>query len=246
MEDNIDQIMNLALVGGLLAIFVLWMFLKNLKIVSFIALAIPISVFTSFQPVLCFNISLNSLTLVGLVLAIGMLLDNSVVVLENIYRLSGKRYDAETSGCSGNKRGLEIDCCSNFNNSNCFSTIFIFIRLYGENCWETILEFLLSPHLMVSLFVALLLIPMAAHVLLRGKASHNIFYEKVTTNNRIIQIYILLLKSSLRRPAGTIIGAIVVFFITIFITLALSVSSLQEVEEGSVSDIGYHANRFNT
>ncbi|MBT6765553.1 MAG: efflux RND transporter permease subunit, partial [Prolixibacteraceae bacterium] len=101
MEKNIDQIINLALVGGLLAIFVLWMFLKNLKIVSFIALAIPISVFTAFNLFYAFNISLNSLTLVGLVLAIGMLLDNSVVVLENIYRLSGKGFSADRAVTQG-------------------------------------------------------------------------------------------------------------------------------------------------
>ncbi len=231
MEDNIDQIMNLALVGGLLAIFVLWMFLKNLKIVSFIALAIPISVFTSFNLFYAFNISLNSLTLVGLVLAIGMLLDNSVVVLENIYRLSGKRYDAERAVVQGTKEVWRSIVAATLTTVTVFLP-FLFssdylIKLLGNNIGVSIVSTLI-----VSLFVALLLIPMAAHVLLKGKASHNIFYEKVTTNNRIVQIYILLLKSSLRRPAGTIIGAIVIFFITIFITLALSVSSLQEVEEG--------------
>ncbi len=229
MEDNIDQIMNLALVGGLMAIFVLWMFLKNLKIVSFIALAIPISVFTSFNLFYAFNISLNSLTLVGLVLAIGMLLDNSVVVLENIYRLSGKRYDAKRAVVQGTKEVWRSIVAATLTTVTVFLP-FIFssdyqIRLLGNNIGVSIVS-----TLMVSLFVALLLIPMAAHLLLRGKASHNIFYEKVTTNNRIIQIYILLLKSSLRKPAGTIIGAIIVFFITIFITLAMSVSSLQEVE----------------
>ena len=66
MKKNIDQIMNLALVGGLLAIFVLWIFLKNLRIVSIIALAIPISVFTAFNLFYAFNVSINSLTLVGL------------------------------------------------------------------------------------------------------------------------------------------------------------------------------------
>ena len=101
MEKNIDQIMNLALVGGLLAIFVLWIFLKNLRIVSVIALAIPVSVFTAFNLFYAFNVSINSLTLVGLVLAIGMLLDNSVVVLENIYRLSGKHFDPDKAVVQG-------------------------------------------------------------------------------------------------------------------------------------------------
>jgi len=90
MEKNIDQIISLALVGGLLAVFVLWIFLKNLKIVGIIALAIPVSVFSAFNLFYAFGISINSLTLVGMALAVGMLLDNSVVVLENIYRLAGK------------------------------------------------------------------------------------------------------------------------------------------------------------
>ncbi|MDR2910509.1 MAG: efflux RND transporter permease subunit [Bacteroidales bacterium] len=230
MEENISQIMNLALVGGLFAIFVLWMFLKNLRLVSFIALAIPISLFTSFNLFYAFNISLNSLTLVGLVLAIGMLLDNSVVVLENIYRLSGKRYDADTAVTQGTKEVWRSIVASTLTTVTVFFP-FIFssdsmVRLLGNNIGVSIVS-----TLMVSLFVALLLIPMLAHFLLKGKVSHSIFYEKVTTNNRIVQIYILLLKTSLRNPAGTILGAIVVFFITIFITLAVSVSSLQEIEE---------------
>jgi multidrug efflux pump subunit AcrB/ABC-type multidrug transport system ATPase subunit len=230
MEDNINQIMNLALVGGLMAIFVLWMFLKNLKIVSFIALAIPISVFTSFNLFYAFNISLNSLTLVGLVLAIGMLLDNSVVVLENIYRLSGKRYDAGQAVVQGTTEVWRSIVAATLTTVTVFLP-FIFssdyqVRLLGNNIGVSIVS-----TLMVSLFVALLFIPMAAHLMLKGRASHNIFYEKVTTNNRIIQIYILLLKSSLRNPAGTIIGAIVIFFLTIFITLAMSVTANQEIEE---------------
>jgi len=100
------------------------------------------------------------------------------------------------------------------------------IKLLGNHIGVSIIS-----TLVVSLFVALMLIPMAAHVLLKGKRQHNIFYEKVTTNNRIIQIYILLLKASMRVPARTIIGAIVLFFLTVFIVLAISVTNLQEVEE---------------
>ncbi len=234
MEENINQIIDLALVGGLLAIFVLWMFLKNLKIVSFIALAIPISVFTAFNLFYAFNISLNSLTLVGLVLAIGMLLDNSVVVLENIYRLSGKRFDADRAVVQGTQEVWRSIVAATLTTVTVFLP-FIFstdymIKLLGNHVGISIIS-----TLVISLFVALLLIPMGAHLLLKGKASHNIFYEKVTTNNRIIQIYILILKASMRRPAATIIGAIVVFFITVFVVLAVSVSNLEEVEETEFS-----------
>ena len=234
MEKNIDQIIDLALVGGLLAIFVLWMFLKNMKIVSIIALAIPVSVFTAFNLFYAFNISINSLTLVGLVLAIGMLLDNSVVVLENVYRLSGKRFDADTAVTQGTQEVWRSIVAATLTTVTVFLP-FIFstdymVKLLGKHIGVSIIS-----TLMVSLFAALLLIPMAAHFLLQRKSSHNIFYEKVTTNSRIIQIYVLLLKSSMRGPAKTVIGAIVLFFVAVFAVLAVSVSNLEEVEETQFS-----------
>ncbi len=234
MENNIDQIMELALIGGLLAIFVLWIFLKNLRIVSIIALAIPVSVFTAFNLFYAFNVSINSLTLVGLVLAIGMLLDNSVVVLENIYRLSGKHFGPDKAVIQGTSEVWRSIVAATLTTVIIFMP-FLFssqfmIRLLGNHVGVSIIS-----TLTVSLFVALLLIPMAAHSLLKRKSSHNIFYEKVTTNNRIIQIYVLLLKSSMRSPAATVIGAIVLFFITIFIVLAISVNTLEEVEENRFS-----------
>jgi multidrug efflux pump subunit AcrB/ABC-type multidrug transport system ATPase subunit len=230
MEKNIDQIINLALVGGLLAIFVLWIFLKNLRIVSVIAMAIPVSVFTAFNLFYAFNISINSLTLVGLVLAIGMLLDNSVVVLENIYRLSGRRFSPDQAVVQGTKEVWRSIIAATLTTITVFlpflfSTEYM-IKLLGNHVGVSIIS-----TLTVSLFVALLLIPMAAHLLLKRKSSHNIFYEKVTTNNRTIQVYILLLKSAMRAPAATVIGAIVIFFITIFIVLGVSVNNLEEVEE---------------
>ena len=139
MENNIDQIINLALVGGLLAVFVLWMFLKNLRIVSFIALAIPISVFTAFNFFYAFDISINSLTLVGLVLAIGMLLDNSVVVLENIYRLSGNRFDADNAVIQGTQEVWRSIVAATLTTINSFSTLCFFYQLHdqidGQPCW---------------------------------------------------------------------------------------------------------------
>ena len=69
MEDNIDQIIRLAIVGGLLAVVILWLFLKNLRLVFFIALSIPISVYTAFNFFYGAGITINSLTLVGMALA---------------------------------------------------------------------------------------------------------------------------------------------------------------------------------
>ena len=96
MEKNINQIINLAITGGLLAILILWFFLRNIRLVTIIAVSIPVSVYTAFNFFYAYDITINSLTLVGMALAIGMLVDNSVVVLENIYRLAGSGQDPAT------------------------------------------------------------------------------------------------------------------------------------------------------
>ncbi|HBL75708.1 MAG: ABC transporter ATP-binding protein [Bacteroidetes bacterium GWF2_42_66] len=234
MEKNIDQIIELALVGGILAIFVLWIFLKNIRIVAFIALAIPISVYTAFNLFYAFDITLNSLTLVGMALAVGMLLDNSVVVLENIYRLSGKGYTPDIAVTQGSSEVWRSIVAATMTTVAVFLP-FLFssnplIEMLGYNVGVSIVSTLL-----VSLAAALLLVPMGTYYLLKRWKKDSITFEKVTTNNRMVQVYMLLLKSCMRNPATTIIGATAVFFITIFISLAVSVSSLQEVEQTDVS-----------
>jgi multidrug efflux pump subunit AcrB/ABC-type multidrug transport system ATPase subunit len=233
MEENIDQIMNLALVGGIMAIFVLWIFLKNFRIVSFIALAIPISIFTSFNLFYAFNISINSLTLVGMALAIGMLLDNSVVVLENIYRLAGKGYAPLQAVVQGTTEVWRSIVAATL------TTICVFIPfLFSTNFMAEMLGFNVGISIIstvvVSLAVAILIVPMASYALLKRQVAKNIFYEKVTTDLRMVQIYLVFLKSCMRNPAGTIIGGLVLFFLAIFISLAVSISSLQEVENKEI------------
>jgi multidrug efflux pump subunit AcrB/ABC-type multidrug transport system ATPase subunit len=234
MEKNINQIISLALIGGLLAVFVLWIFLKNLKLVGIMALAIPVSVFTAFNLFYAFGISINSLTLVGMAMAVGMLVDNSVVVLENIYRLSGKKYHPDRAVIQGTTEVWRSVVAATLTTITVFLP-FIFstnqmIRLLGSHIGISIVS-----TIVISAIVALILIPMLAHTLLKGKSSHSIFYEKVTTNNRIIQIYFVLLKSAMRNPAQTVIGALIVFFVSIFIVTAISVNNLKEVDQSTFS-----------
>ncbi|WP_423130075.1 efflux RND transporter permease subunit [Gaoshiqia sp. Z1-71] len=233
MEKNIDEIINLALVGGLMAVFVLWMFLKNVRIVAFIALAIPVSVFTAFNFFYAYNITLNSLTLVGMALAIGMLLDNSVVVLENIYRLAGKGMNEDTAVTQGTTEVWRSIVAATLTTITVFLP-FVFssnylIEMLGKNVGVSIISTLL-----VSLVVALLFVPMGVHFILKGRRRDRITFEKLTTNNRMVQVYMLLLKSCMRNPAATVLGAVVVFFLTVFIALSVSVSSLKEVEENQI------------
>jgi len=204
MEKNIDSIIQLALIGGLLAIFVLWIFLKNIRLVVAIALAIPISVYTAFNFFYAFGITINSLTLLGMSLAIGMLLDNSVVVLENIYRLASKKMHPDQAVVQGTKEVWRSIFASTLTTVTVFlpfvfSTNF-FIGLIGKHIGVSIISTLL-----VSLVVALLLVPMISHAfLMRQKKDKEVNFEKISYHNRLIQIYMVLLKTSMRSPGKTI------------------------------------------
>ncbi|MDX2431902.1 MAG: efflux RND transporter permease subunit [Bacteroides sp.] len=235
MEDNIMQIIRLALTGALLAIFVLWVFLRNVRLVLLVALAMPISIFSAFNFFYAFDISINSLTLIGIALAVGMLLDTSVVVLENIYRLRSLGYKPAESVIRGLGEVWRSIIAATA------TTIAVFIPfIFSSN----FLVKLLARHigvsiistLTVSLFVSLLLIPMAVHVILsRRNEGNKVVYQKVSLDNRLIRIYLSLLKTALRNPAPTIIGVLILFFGTILTTLSISVNQLNELESDQIT-----------
>jgi len=230
MEKNINLIIQLAMVGGILAIFVLWIFLRNLKLVVAVALAIPISVFTAFNFFYAYDITINSLTLLGMALAIGMLLDNSIVVLENIYRLAAKNIEIGTAVVQGTKEVARSIIAATFTTVMVFlpfvfSTNF-FIGLLGKHIGVSIISTLL-----VSLVVALLFIPMITYVFLGiKKASNSAIFQRISQHNRLIQIYIVFLKTSMRNPGRVIPGALGVFFIILIISLGISTFTTNEAE----------------
>lgn len=234
MEENIQQIINLALVGGLLAVFVLWIFLKDLRLVSVIAVSIPISVFAAFNLFYGADVSINSLTLVGMALAVGMLLDNSIVVLENIYRLVSKGVKTEKAVVKGVSGVAKAILAATLTTATVFVPFLFFgnylISLIGKHIGVSIIS-----TLMTSLLVALLLIPVLAAIVLgfyskRRKAS----FIRSDLKTRAERLYLVLLKSSLRYPARTVIGGLLLFFITTFAVLAVNINALQELESDQI------------
>jgi len=230
MEKNINQIINLAITGGLLAVLILWFFLRNIRLVTIIAVSIPASVYTAFNFFYAFNITINSLTLVGIALAIGMLVDNSVVVLENIYRLASTGKGSGKAVKQGTSEVMRAIFASTLTTivvffPFIFSTNFL-IKIIGKNIGVSIVSTLL-----VSLAVALFLIPMATFYILSGSSEGNSeIFKKLSIHDRLIQVYHLVLKASMRRPAATIIGTLVIFFAALLISLTLSLNTASEIE----------------
>ena len=96
-----DSIINNVLVGALLAILILIFFLKDIRPTMVVAVSIPISLITAIVCMYFSGVTLNVISLSGLALGVGMLVDNSIVVIENIYRLRGEGYSAKEAAIQG-------------------------------------------------------------------------------------------------------------------------------------------------
>ncbi len=97
----VKSVMENMIIGAILAIFVLLLFLKDVKTTIIIACSIPLSVITAVTLMYFTGISLNIISMSGLLLGIGMLVDNSIVVIENIYRLRGEGYSIRRAAVEG-------------------------------------------------------------------------------------------------------------------------------------------------
>ena len=229
MEENINNIIGNALIGAILAILVLWFFLKNIRLVFFITLSIPISIYTAFNLFYAAGISINSLTLIGIALAVGMLLDNSIVVLENIYRLSGTGLPPDRSVVQGTSEVWRSILASTLTTITVFLP-FLFtdnflLKLLGDHIGVSIVSTLL-----ISMGVALLFIPMTAYIILRNKHNKSVFYEKMSLSQRPVQIYLVLLKFCMRNPGTTIFGAIILLFVVLIFALSVNMTTATEVD----------------
>lgn len=176
IELSINSVYRNALLGGLLAIIVLFLFLRNLRSTIIIGLTIPISVVATFLLIYFSGLTINIVSLGGLALGIGMLVDNSIVVLENIFRF--KQYGlnrVEAASRGSEEVGMAIAAST-------FTTIVVFLPvIFVEGLTAQIfreLALTVSFSLFASLIVALTLIPMLSSKILKlSKKQMNIEKE---------------------------------------------------------------------
>jgi len=157
---------NNALVGGILAMFFIFVFLRNWRPTITIFLAIPLSVITTFIALYLAGYTINLLTLGGLALGIGMLVDNAVVVIENIFRHieEGKgRDEAAKKGAS--EVGMAITAST-------LTTIAVFFPMvFAQGITGKLtrgLALAIAFSLLASLFVALTIVPTVASILFKA------------------------------------------------------------------------------
>jgi HAE1 family hydrophobic/amphiphilic exporter-1 len=167
ISEAIGQVWSAALIGGLLAILVLFFFLRDPRSTTIIGLTIPVSVVATFLPMYKSGVSLNIMSLGGLALGVGMLVDNSIVVLEAIDRRRREGLAARDAAARGAGEVAGAVTAATLTTVSVFLPI-VFVRgVAGQLFYDLAVTVCLA--LMMSLAVSLTLIPMLSAVEL-GKA----------------------------------------------------------------------------
>ncbi|MEE2659814.1 MAG: efflux RND transporter permease subunit [Candidatus Latescibacterota bacterium] len=158
--NSIDEVMNSAAIGGCMAVMILFVFLRNVLHTLIIGVTIPVSIVATFAPMFLFDVSLNIMSLGGLALGIGMLVDNSIVVLESIFRCREEGDDLLSATVRGTSEVGSAVFASTLTTIAVFFPIVFVEGVAGQVFGDMSLTVVFS--LFASLLVALYFIPMLA------------------------------------------------------------------------------------
>ena len=161
----VNSVMQNMIWGAILAILVLLLFLKDIKPTIVIACSIPLSVVAAIVLMYFTGITLNIISMSGLMLGIGMLVDNSIVVIENIYRLRGEGYSIRKAAVEGSKQVTGAIIASTLTTISVYAPI-IFTEGITRQLFVD-LALTIAYTLVASLVVALTFVPAMASVTLR-------------------------------------------------------------------------------
>lgn len=247
IDEALSTLLSSGLIGGLIAAVVLFLFLRRLRMTVIVALGIPLSLLIGLTVMYFGGESLNILTLLGLMLCVGLLVDNSVVVAENIYRLyrnGVRRREACVRGAS--EVGLAITMST-------MTTVVVFApaALVVEGPAQFFLLRLAIPvcvSVVASLVVALIFIPLAVFVTLGsetfqekprgGRASR--FYESLrgwirrayeATFGRLNAAYVRVLRLFVHRRLELVLLTLALFGTVIPIMGSKTVTFVGQQEE---------------
>lgn len=172
VKRSIDNLKEAGLWGGMFAAIIIYVFLRAPRMTAILTMSIPLSLLCTLVVLFFMGWSLNMATMMGLLLAVGMVVDNAIVIVENIYRHRQNGVEATTASIGGaSEVGLAVVM------STCTSIV-VFLPLMlmggaGEMAfWMLRIGIPVIVSLVASLFIALVFVPLAAQRLSRGQ-HHN-------------------------------------------------------------------------
>lgn len=227
IEESIDNLIDTALWGGLFALLVIFFFLRRIRMTLIMTLAIPVSILISLTITYFIGWTLNTVTMMGLMVSVGMVVDNAIVVLENIYRKRNEGIPAKEASIAGaSEVSLAVTMAT-------LTTIVVFLPIILIN--DSFFFYLRRVGipvifaLVASLFVALVLIPL---VTTRAISSKPVKELTIITWNR--NLYGKVLAFVLKRRLDSVLVILVIMYLT-FGVLGPKIPS-SDTTPGKISD----------
>lgn len=218
VEQSIANVAKNAVVGAILAIIILFVFLKNIRTTMIIGTSIPISIIATFVMIYFSGITLNLVSLGGLALGVGMLVDNAIVVLENIYRYRNEGHSRVEAAMLGTQEVGSAVVASTL------TTVVVFLPIVftGGIAAEIFKQMALAVtfSLIASLLVALTLIPMLSskflkmvkyHEASRSERLNKVFDKWEDTLSAVDNFYRRILSWALMHRRKTVITVLAIF-----------------------------------
>ncbi|MBR2502887.1 MAG: efflux RND transporter permease subunit [Oscillospiraceae bacterium] len=235
----VDSVLSNLVYGGLIALLVLIIFLKSARPTLIIGMSIPLSVLIALVAMYFTDVTLNIISLSGLALAVGMLVDNSIVVIENIYRLRGLGYPTVKAAVTGTKQVGGAIAASTL------TTICVFLPIvFTEGLTRQIftdMGLTIGYVLVASLLVALTFVPcLSTKILGNSHETTPKFMDKLTA------LYEKALRANLKHKWFVIIVSVVLLAVSVVNALSMPMAFIPAMDgpqmsmtltmDGSISD----------
>lgn len=228
IELVVDSVMENMISGAVLAILVLLVFLKSFRPTFVIACSIPISIMTAVVLMFFSDITLNIISLSGLALGIGMLVDNSIVVIENIYRLRSEGYSAPKAAIEGARQVAGAIAASTLTTICVFAPI-VFTKGITRQLFVD-MGLTIAYSLVASLVIALTFVPMMGAGLLKNvQEKPSRFFDAL--QNR----YAALLRGSLKVKFLVLFAAVALLGLSGYLAISKGTAFMPEMESTQVS-----------
>lgn len=227
VEDQLDRLKRLAVTGFAVALIVLFLFLRRLRAVAVVAVAVPVSLLSAVALLYLFGLSLNLITLFGLAVGIGMLVDNSVVVYEAIERLLAKGVAPGQAAVEGVRRTVRAILAASATNAVVFLPVaFATEQAVIRGMLKLLAVAILLP-LGASVLVAVALVPLLARRLAAPAAAARLADERKRREawaglhrpDRWRELFSGILVTGLRRPAGWLAGVGAAVVVTVVVAV---------------------------
>ena len=242
IQMSLSNITQTALLAAVIAFFILLLFLKNAITAGIIAVSIPTSIMATFAMMYVTGINMNMISMGGVAIGIGMLVDNSVVVLDSIYQYYERGYSAVEAAEIGAKEVSMAITAS----TRTTVAVFVPLALTGGTTGAMMknLSFTIVYALVASVIVALTFVPMACGLLLRKETKtinwKNTKFLKFLDHwdaaiDTLSRKYEKILKWALRHRKKTVITVIAVFILSLFTVPIAGMDFMASMDQGTAN-----------